>query len=180
MITTMQDFMERHHCQTELMPQLLDEITKVGSDLRSVVPPEVQILMTGYMQVTGEVCDFPGFPPKGPAAIHEVNGIIEAAAASVGATYLSIMEALDDGGTPETFTPESANTHQDIIHLSNKGYCKLWTHHAAQSFFGCASDGELTDCESVPVMPVDGVGAAFMGRAGESHRLGGGGQCVSS
>lgn len=60
----------------------------------------------------------------------------------------------------------------DPADLSNKGYCKLWTHHACQAFFGCA-DGETIDCESVPVMPVPGAGESFFGRAGESHRLAG-------
>lgn len=52
------DYMERHNCQDSLADQLQAEITEVGSNLRSVLPPEVQILMTAYAQSTNEICDF--------------------------------------------------------------------------------------------------------------------------
>ena len=165
------DYMERHHCQSDMVPTLQAEITEVLSTLRSVVPPEVKIIMTGYAQVTGEICDYPGFPPKGPGGIVELNGLIAAAAASVGATFVNAAEAVG-GGSPTSFTPMELGTHQDLIHLSNKGYCRLFTFAETQAFFGCG-DGEAIDCDSVP-FEVPGVGAAFYGKQGEDHRLGGG------
>ena len=69
------------------------------------------------------------------------------------------------GGSATQFTPAELNYHQDQMHLSNKGYCKLFTYHETQAFFGC--EGELVDCETVSVMPVPGACEAFMGRQGE-------------
>ena len=166
-----QRYMERHHCQSDKVLTLQAEITEVLSTLRSVVPPEVKIIMTGYAQVTGEICDYPGFPPKGPGGIVELNGLIAAAAASVGATFVNAADAVG-GGSPTSFTPMELGTHQDLIHLSNKGYCRLFTFAETQAFFGCG-DGEAIDCDSVP-FEVPGVGAAFYGKQGEGHRLGGG------
>ena len=162
------DYMERHNCQDSLADQLQAEITEVGSNLRSVLPPQVQIMMTAYAQSTGEICDFPGFPPKGPAAGVQLSSITAKAAEAFGAVFIPALEAVG-GGTETSFTPESEQTHQDIIHLSNKGYCRLFTNHAVQSFFGC-SDGESIDCESVPIMPVPGVGAAFYGKEGAGDK----------
>jgi lysophospholipase L1-like esterase len=162
------DYMDRHNCQTSLANQLQAEITEVGSNLRSILPPEVKILMTSYAQTTGEICDYPGHPPKGPAAGVELTSIIAKAAEAFGAVFIPAMNAVG-GGTATSFTPESEQTHQDLIHLSNKGYCRLFTNDAVQSFFGCAG-GEPIDCESVPVMPVPGVGEAFYGKDGAGDK----------
>lgn len=162
------DFMDRHNCQTSLAEQLQAEITEVGSNLRSLLPPDVAILMTAYAQSTGEICDYPGHPPKGPAAAVELSSITEKAAEAFGAVFIPAIKAVG-GGTETSYTPESEKTHQDLIHLSNKGYCRLFTNHAVQSFFGCA-DGEPIDCESVPFMPVPGVGEAFYGKAGTGEQ----------
>lgn len=158
------DFMDRYFCESDMVPSVTAEILEVASNLRSVLPPETQILLTGYAQSTEETCDYEGHSAKGPQAVVELNAIFASVAATIGATFIDAMIAVG-GGNAEQFTPVELNLHQDQAHLSNKGYCKLFTYHEMQSFFGC--QGEFVDCETVPVMPVPGASDAFWGREGE-------------
>ena len=161
------DYMERHHCQSDMVPTLQAEITEVLSTLRSVVPPEVKIIMTGYAQVTGEICDYPGFlPPKGPGGIVELNG--SSLRRGLGSNIVNAAEAVG-GGSPTSFTPMELGTYRGPHPPLNKGYCRLFTFAETQAFFGCG-DGEAIDRDSVP-FEVPGVGAAFYGKQGEGHGL---------
>lgn len=153
-----------------------------SSSLMRLSLPPCTISLPVDAQVTGEVCDFPGFSPKGPGGIVELNRLYSAAAAALGATYVDAMvavagEAEEGGGsggggfisrmasmfTPRAhprareFTPAEENTHADLIHLNNKGYCRLFTYKAVQAFFGCA-EGEGIDCDKVS-LEVPGCGS---------------------
>jgi len=157
------DFQGRYFCESNMVPTLTAEVLEVASNLRSILPPETQILLTGYAQTTEETCD----PARGPQGLLELNAIFSSVAASIGATFIDAMVAVG-GGSGTQFVPAELNLHQDQAHLSNKGYCKLFTYHEMQNFFGC--QGDLVDCETVPVMPVPGACEAFWGLEAEGEQ----------
>jgi hypothetical protein len=149
------DWMEKYKCSSEAASgPLMNDISAVMANVRSLIPPHIQIVTFGYGQTKGAARE--GVTPQSTV---DLNAGIRKAAEANGITFISALDLVGSGGAT-AWTPEEEQTHIDIMHLSYKGYCQVFTSPSVQAFFGCAPS--QYDCNSLPnaAAPAPGVGGS--------------------
>lgn len=123
----------------------------IDNTLAAAPSIDTKVVMFGYVIPTAipEECATMSVAELYSNAADQLNGGIADACnnhSSGRCTYVDSMTIA--GGTATALSPKCAY-HSDVIHLNNRGYCKVFSRQATQAAFACPFSSKVQDCDAL-------------------------------
>lgn len=145
------DWMDKGKCNVPRSDIAAIVKSAIDNTLTAAPSSDTRVVMFGYAIPTAipEECATMSVAELNRNAAEQLNGGIADACnnhSSGRCTYVDSMTIA--GGTARTLSPKCAY-HSDLIHLNNRGYCKLFSRQAAQAAFACPLSSKVQDCDAL-------------------------------